>query len=188
MAFEVFHVMNLTDVDDRTIQDAFAAGKTLDDHVQQFIDAFFADRDFLRIEPADVYPRATSVHRTHDHPHRGSAGEGCCVTAARTARSISPSNRFPAYGRLSQLDRRELKAGASQRCVIRRVRQGGRARDFVLWKAVKDEDEQVGAAWDAPFGRGRPGWHLECSTMGAPGDYGGGTVSQCWTSMSAGSI
>jgi cysteinyl-tRNA synthetase len=161
--YEVFHVMNLTDVDDRTIQDALAAGKTLDDHVQQFIDAFFADRDFLRIGPADVYPRAT---RYIDHMislieallDKGVAYQG------EDGSVYFAIDRFPDYGRLSQLDRRELKTGASQRVSSDEYAKED-ARDFVLWKAVKEEDEQVGAAWDAPFGRGRPGWHLECSTM-----------------------
>jgi cysteinyl-tRNA synthetase len=71
-------------------------------------------------------------------------------------------NRFDGYGRLSRLDKRELKSGA-------RVAQDDytkeNAQDFALWKAAKDEDEATGAAWDAPFGRGRPGWHLECSAM-----------------------
>jgi len=72
--------------------------------------------------------------------------------------------KFPAYGRLSQLDRRELKAGASERVSADEYAKED-ARDFVLWKAAKPEDEEVGAAWDAPFGRGRPGWHIECSAM-----------------------
>ena len=72
--------------------------------------------------------------------------------------------RFPAYGRLSQLDRRELRAGASERVSADEYSKED-ARDFVLWKAARPEDEAVGAAWDAPFGRGRPGWHIECSAM-----------------------
>jgi cysteinyl-tRNA synthetase len=73
-------------------------------------------------------------------------------------------SRFPAYGRLSRLDTRELLAGASGR-VSSDEYDKENARDFVLWKAAKPEDEAAGAAWDAPFGRGRPGWHLECSAM-----------------------
>ena len=72
--------------------------------------------------------------------------------------------RFPAYGRLSQLDKRELKTGASERVSDDEYAKED-ARDFALWKAAQPEDEAVGAAWDAPFGRGRPGWHLECSAM-----------------------
>jgi cysteinyl-tRNA synthetase len=71
-------------------------------------------------------------------------------------------SRFPTYGRLSQLERRELKAGAR---VTSDEYDKDDVRDFALWKAASDEDERVGAAWDAPFGRGRPGWHLECSAM-----------------------
>jgi cysteinyl-tRNA synthetase len=71
-------------------------------------------------------------------------------------------DRFPGYGRLSRLDTREVKSGA-------RVAQDDyskeNAQDFALWKAAKPEDEQVQAAWDSPWGRGRPGWHLECSAM-----------------------
>jgi cysteinyl-tRNA synthetase len=72
--------------------------------------------------------------------------------------------KFPAYGRLSRLDTRELRAGAGGRTSEDEYAKED-ARDFVLWKAARPEDEAVGAAWDAPFGRGRPGWHLECSAM-----------------------
>ena len=72
--------------------------------------------------------------------------------------------RYPAYGRLSQLDKRELRSGASGRVASDEYAKED-ARDFALWKAAQPQDEAVGAAWDAPFGRGRPGWHLECSAM-----------------------
>jgi cysteinyl-tRNA synthetase len=72
--------------------------------------------------------------------------------------------KFPQYGRLSRIDTRELKTGASERVSSDEYAKED-ARDFALWKAAKPEDEEVGAAWDAPFGRGRPGWHLECSAM-----------------------
>ena len=72
--------------------------------------------------------------------------------------------KFPSYGRLSRLDTRELKAGASERVSADEYAKED-VRDFALWKAAKPEDEAAGAAWDAPFGRGRPGWHLECSAM-----------------------
>src|SRR6267378_3721574 len=71
-------------------------------------------------------------------------------------------NRFPTYGRLSQLDKREIKVGAR---VASDEYAKGDPSDFALWKKADAEDEAVGAAWDAPFGRGRPGWHLECSAM-----------------------
>ena len=161
--YEVFHVMNLTDVDDKTIKGALAAGVPLGEFVRQYIDAFFADRDYLRILPADVYPRATGfvpqmIALVSDLLAKGVAyrGDDGSVYFA--------IERFPAYGRLSRLDTRELKAGAGGRVSADEYAKED-ARDFVLWKAAKEDDERVGAAWDGPFGRGRPGWHLECSAM-----------------------
>ena len=159
--YEVFHIMNLTDVDDRTIKAAAAVGKRLADHTVPYAQAFFEDRDYLRIKPAHVYPRATQsvpamVALVQNLLDKGVAyiGEDGSVYFA--------INKFPRYGQLSQLDRRELKVGA-------RVASDEYAkddpRDFALWKKVSPQDEQVGAVWDAPFGRGRPGWHLECSAM-----------------------
>ena len=159
--YEVFHVMNLTDVDDRTIKAAAAAGKRLADHTAPFAQAFFEDRDYLRIKPAHVYPRATEyiqpmVTLVSRLLERGVAykGEDGSVYFAIA--------KFPTYGRLSQLDRRELKVGAR---VASDEYTKDDPRDFALWKKADAEDEAVGAAWDAPFGRGRPGWHLECSAM-----------------------
>ena len=159
--FDVDHVMNLTDVDDRTIAAAGKAGVTLAVHTAPFAEAFFADCRYLRIRPATHYPRATGfipqmVALVQRLLERGVAyrGEDGSVYFA--------IDRFPTYGRLSQVERRELKAGAR---VSSDEYDKADARDFVLWKAAKPEDEAVGAAWDAPFGRGRPGWHLECSAM-----------------------
>jgi cysteinyl-tRNA synthetase len=159
--YDVFQIMNLTDVDDRTIAAAATAGVDLERHTAPFIKAFFEDRDYLRIEPAHVYPRATEyvepmVQLVQALLDRGIAyvGDDGSVYYA--------VNRFAPYGRLSQLDRRDLKAGAR---VASDEYSKEDVRDFALWKAAVDEDERVGAAWDAPFGRGRPGWHLECSAM-----------------------
>ena len=159
--YQVVHVMNLTDVDDRTIASANRAGLALAEHTAPFVKAFFEDRDYLRLEPASHYPRAT------EHiPHMVALVER--LLERRVAyRGDDGSvyfgiDRFPAYGRLSRVERRDLKAGAR---VSSDEYTKEDARDFVLWKAAKPEDEQAGAAWDAPFGRGRPGWHLECSAM-----------------------
>jgi cysteinyl-tRNA synthetase len=162
-AYEVFHIMNLTDVDDRTIAAASQRGVSLRAHVDPFARAFEEDRDWLRILPAHAQPRATEfvpamirlIERllAKGIAYRGEDGSVYFAIA-----------RFPEYGRLSQLDRRELKAGASERVSADEYAKED-ARDFVLWKAARAEDEAVGAAWDAPFGRGRPGWHIECSAM-----------------------
>lgn len=159
--YDVFHIMNLTDVDDRTIATAAAAGRPLVEHTQPFVEAFHADRDYLRIRPAHVYPRATAyvdhmIALVQALQERGLAyvGDDGSVYFAIA--------KFPPYGRLSRLDRREIRTGA-------RVASDEYAkedpRDFALWKRATAADERVGAAWDAPFGRGRPGWHLECSAM-----------------------
>ncbi len=159
--YDVFQIMNLTDVDDRTIKAARAAGKPLTEHTAPFTKAFFEDRDYLRIRPAHVYPAATAympqmIALVSRLLERGVAykGEDGSVYFAIA--------KFPTYGRLSQLDKREIKVGAR---VASDEYAKGDPSDFALWKKADAEDEAVGAAWDAPFGRGRPGWHLECSAM-----------------------
>src|SRR5262245_52960779 len=159
--YQVLQVMNLTDVDDRTINAAHAAGVSLAQHTAPFTRAFHEDREYLRIAPATHYPEATTpvagmiamVQRLLDKGVAYQGDDGSVYFAIA---------RFPTYGRLSRIETRELKTGAR---VASDEYAKEDARDFVLWKAVRPEDEAVGAAWDAPFGRGRPGWHLECSAM-----------------------
>ena len=159
--WRVRQVMNLTDVDDKIIKRANEQGKTIREITEPVTEIFFADRDYLRIEAAEDYPKATdyipqmiALVRTLIERNVAYQAEDRSVYFA--------IGRFPGYGRLSRLDTREVKAGA-------RVAQDDytkeHAQDFALWKAAKPEDERTGAAWDSPFGRGRPGWHLECSAM-----------------------
>jgi cysteinyl-tRNA synthetase len=161
--YQVYHIMNLTDVDDRTIKAAADKGLSLKAHVEPYTQAFFEDRDYLRIRPAHDYPRATEFIPPMIHLVQGLLDKG--VAYRGDDRSVYFSiDKFPAYGQLSQLDKRQLLSGASGRVSADEYAKED-ARDFVLWKAASELDEQVGAAWDAPFGRGRPGWHLECSAM-----------------------
>jgi cysteinyl-tRNA synthetase len=161
VGYDVFHVMNLTDVDDRTIRAARQAGKSLTEHTRPFTQAFFEDRDYLRIKPAHVYTPATQympqmivlVSRLLERGVAYKGEDGSVYFAIQ---------KFPTYGRLSQLDKREIRVGAR---VASDEYAKGDPSDFALWKKADAEDEAVGAAWDAPFGRGRPGWHLECSAM-----------------------
>jgi cysteinyl-tRNA synthetase len=159
--YDVCMIMNITDVDDRIIRMAGEAGTTIRAFTDRYTEAFFEDRDFLRIRPADVYTRATDyvpgmVALVQTLLDRGVAYRG------DDGSIYFAIGRFSTYGRLSRVDTRELKAGA-------RVQSDEYAKedvqDFALWKAASATDEAVGAAWDAPFGRGRPGWHLECSAM-----------------------
>lgn len=159
--WKVRQVMNLTDVDDKIIKRANDQGKSIAEITVPVTEIFHADRAYLRIEAAEAYPKATEyipqmialVERLVQAGVAYQAEDGSVYFAIA---------RFPQYGRLSRLDTREIKAGA-------RVAQDDyakeNAQDFALWKAAKDEDERVGAAWDSPWGRGRPGWHLECSAM-----------------------
>ncbi len=159
--WKVRQVMNLTDVDDKIIRRADEQKKTIREITEPISEIFFRDRDYLRIQPAEVYPKATDfipqmialVQRLVDRGVAYQAEDGSVYFAI---------SRFPGYGKLSRLDTREVKAGA-------RVAQDDyskeNAQDFALWKAAKPEDERTHAAWDSPWGRGRPGWHLECSAM-----------------------
>ena len=161
--YAVFHVMNLTDVDDKTIAGAAAAGQPLRTYVQRYIDAFHEDRRYLRIKDASVYPRATDFIAPMIELVEGLLEKGVAYKGEDGSVYFAIA-RFPAYGRLSQLDKRQLKTGASERVSADDYAKED-ARDFALWKAARPDDEAVGAVWDAPFGRGRPGWHLECSAM-----------------------
>jgi cysteinyl-tRNA synthetase len=159
--WDVRQVMNLTDVDDKIIKRAYAQRKTIGEVTEPITETFFKDRDYLRIKPADAYPKATEyipqmialVQRLLDKNVAYRAEDKSVYFAI---------GRFPKYGRLSRLDMREVKAGAR---VAQDEYTKEHAQDFVLWKAAKPEDEETGAAWDSPWGRGRPGWHLECSAM-----------------------
>jgi cysteinyl-tRNA synthetase len=161
--YDVFQIMNLTDVDDRTINAAREKKVPLRQHVQHYIDAFHEDRKYLRIKDASIYPRATDFIPQMIELVQGLLQKGIAYKGEDGSIYFSIA-RFPAYGTLSRIDTRELKTGASERVSSDEYAKED-ARDFALWKAAKPEDEEVGAVWDAPFGKGRPGWHLECSAM-----------------------
>src|SRR5688500_15508761 len=157
----VRQVMNLTDVDDKIITRASQTGKTITEVTEPIVDIFHADRAYLRIEDADVYPKATETIPEMISLVETLMARGVAYLAEDGSVYFA-IDRFPQYGRLSRLDTREIKSGA-------RVAQDDytkeNAQDFALWKSAKPEDEMAGAAWDSPWGRGRPGWHLECSAM-----------------------
>jgi cysteinyl-tRNA synthetase len=153
--------MNLTDVDDKIIARSVQQGKTITEVTEPVTEIFHRDREFLRIEKAEVYPKATEhipemIAIVERLMSRGLAYQ------AEDASIYFAIARFPGYGKLSRLDTRQIRAGAR---VAADDYNKEDVRDFALWKAAKPEDEQTGAAWDSPWGRGRPGWHLECSAM-----------------------
>jgi len=157
----VEQVMNLTDVDDKIIKRANERGLTIREVTEPVVEIFHAHRAYLRIQPAEHYPRATDFIPQMIALVERLIANGVAYQA--DDRSVYFAiDKFPQYGRLSRLDTREIKVGA-------RVSQDEytkeNAQDFALWKAAREEDERVEAAWESPWGRGRPGWHLECSAM-----------------------
>ncbi|MGZ3566869.1 MAG: cysteine--tRNA ligase, partial [Gemmatimonadaceae bacterium] len=159
--WKIFQVMNLTDVDDKIIKSASERGISIGEVTEPITKIFHADRAFLRIQDAELYPKATDhiremiaiVERLVERKLAYLADDGSVYFAI---------DKFKGYGKLSRLDTREVRSGAR---VIQDDYSKENAQDFALWKAAKPEDEATGAAWDSPWGRGRPGWHLECSAM-----------------------
>ncbi len=153
------HVMNLTDVDDKTIRGANASGVALTDYTKTYKDAFFADLKKLNIQSAEVYPAAT------DHiPEMISLVE-TLIEKGVAYKSEDGSvyfsvTKFPGYGKLAHIDFEHQQTGA--RCASDEYDKEN-VGDFALWKAWEESDGPVG--WDSPWGRGRPGWHIECSAM-----------------------
>jgi cysteinyl-tRNA synthetase len=157
--FRVTQVMNLTDVDDRIIAKAGEAGKSLDEYTAKYIDAFWEDFDALGCQRPEVAPRATQhipdmaslISKLEERGH-----------AYRSDGSIYYRIKsFPEYGKLSKINFAGNIAGASERVDTDKYEKED-ARDFALWKAPNNAEEP---AWDASIGRGRPGWHIECSAM-----------------------
>jgi len=156
LGLRVTQVMNITDIEDKIIARAMAAGTSIEEVTAPFIRAFFEDLDVLRIERAEVYPRATEhVPEMIEVARRLEAARLTYVSQGSLYFRIGS---FPAYGSLSHLDRREIKVGAR---VDSDEYEKDDARDFVLWKGHRPGEP----SWDSPWGPGRPGWHLECSAM-----------------------
>lgn len=154
--YEVRQVMNITDVDDRTIANAAAAGISLRDYTEKYTAAFFADSALLNLETPEVVPRATDhiddmVRLVQQLEEKGYAYRSDASYYYRIA-------RFADYGKLSQLDLKGIQAGA--RVDVQEYDKSD-PRDFALWKAAKPGEP----FWETAIGRGRPGWHVECSAM-----------------------
>lgn len=156
-----FHVRNLTDVDDKTIRDAQAAGKTLKEFTDFWRDRFHEDCALINNLAPHLEPSAV------EHiPHQIAMIEEL-MAKGHAYRSEDGSvyykvSSFDGYGRLSRLDQRELRAGASG-SVSDDEYEKDSVSDFALWKARREDDGEN--YWSSPWGEGRPGWHLECSAM-----------------------
>ena len=154
--YKLHHVMNLTDVDDRIIANAAAAGVSIRDYTEKFVHAFFDDCKTLSIEAPEHWIRATDhiedmvklIQRLQQNTFTYSSEGSIYYRIAK----------FPNYGKLSNIDVAGIQAGA--RVDVDRYEKES-ARDFALWKAPKPGEH----FWDTPIGKGRPGWHIECSAM-----------------------
>ena len=157
--YKVTHVMNITDVEDRIIAESQKAGLSIDDYTAIYIDALWEDFDALGCERPDIVPRATRhipemvelIEKLLASGHAYRSDESIYYRIAS----------FPEYGKLSKINFAGNIAGGSDRIKTDRYDKED-ARDFALWKEPATETEP---AWDAPIGRGRPGWHIECSAM-----------------------
>src|SRR5437773_2236035 len=159
--YKVRRVMNITDVDDKTIRGAREAGIPLTESTAQFKEAFFQDIETLRIKRADEFPAATDqryiekmIEMIATLISRGLAYQ------AEDKSVYFRINKFPNYGKLAHFDLTQLQStGRVKHDEYDKEHIG----DFALWKAWDEEDGDVG--WESPWGRGRPGWHIECSAM-----------------------
>jgi cysteinyl-tRNA synthetase len=158
--YDVTFVMNLTDVDDKTIRGAMKEGISLKEYTDRYAKAFFEDLETMRIEKATYYPRATEtindivefikVLMSKGHAYKTEDGVYFDISS------------FKEYGKLSKLDKSNIKPGASGRVRVDEYSKEDIV-DFALWKAWKEEDGNV--YWETEIGKGRPGWHIECSIM-----------------------
>ena len=157
--YRVIHVMNITDVEDRIIAKSQEAGLSIDDYTAKYIDALWEDADALGNERPDIIPRATRhipemvslIEKllASDHAYRSDGSIYYRIAS------------FPDYGKLSKINFAGNIAGGSERVDTDKYDKED-ARDFALWKEPSSDTEP---AWDTEIGRGRPGWHIECSAM-----------------------
>jgi cysteinyl-tRNA synthetase len=158
--FRVLQVMNLTDVDDKTIRGARNRGQSLREFTEPYIQAFFNGLRTLRIDPADYYPRATDHIPEMVRIIQGLLEKGI---AYRKDGSVYFSiAKFPGYGKLSGINIDDLRTTARIGARLESDEyEKDSAQDFALWKAPKEGEP----SWETEIGPGRPGWHIECSAM-----------------------
>ena len=154
--YQLKHVMNITDVEDKIITEAAEQGLEISDYTKTYTEAFLEDMEALRIQRPDLMPRATDHIAEMLELIQRLTAEG--LTYEREGSIYFRIDRFPDYGKLSRIDLQEVPSGGRQDADEYSKEN---PRDFVLWKASKPGE----AFWDSDLGPGRPGWHLECSTM-----------------------
>jgi cysteinyl-tRNA synthetase len=156
--YQIRHVMNFTDVDDRTILESQKAGVALREYTDRYIQAYREDAAALGIEPVEESPRATDAENIEAMGSTIRALEERGHTYRSDGSIYFKIETLPDYGKLARLDHSGIKSGAR---VDSDKYDKENARDFVLWKATKPGEP----TWDPGIGPGRPGWHIECSAM-----------------------
>jgi len=155
----VLHIMNITDIDDKTIRRSQKEDRSLDDFTSAYTKAFFDDLKTLNIVPAHHYPRATEFIPQMIEAIQTLEEKGYTYTSDDGSVFFKIAE-FNEYGKLAQLDPDQLKSGGRVEEDEYDKQEG---RDFALWKGYKSADADV--SWNSPWGKGRPGWHIECSVM-----------------------
>jgi len=158
LGYKVKKVVNITDVDDKTIKNSIQEGKELKEYTKKYTEGFFEDEKSLNILPADVYPKATEnidgmiklIQRLLDSGYAYKADDGIYFNI----------KKFKNYGKLSKIKKENLKQGER---VKKDEYDKENVQDFALWKFY--DKERWKCFWETPFGKGRPGWHIECSVM-----------------------
>ena len=158
--YDVKYVSNFTDVDDKMINEARKEHTTVAELAERYIKAFIEDTEALNIQPATLHPRAT-------HEIKEIIGFVQALIDKGYAYEVDGdvyyrARKFPNYGQLSDQNIAELEEGASEHINEEEQNKKEDPIDFALWKAQKEDDE---IAWNSPWGKGRPGWHIECSVM-----------------------
>jgi cysteinyl-tRNA synthetase len=157
MGMPLRHVMNITDVDDKIIRNAAAAGIPIGEYTPKYVDAFFEDLEALRVERPEIIARATeTIDRMVELIQK--LAEAGAAYQTDDGSWYFRLKSFPEYGKLSKKDLSGMEDGA--RVDVDEYEKDS-ARDFALWKAAKPGE----TSWETAIGRGRPGWHIECSAM-----------------------
>jgi len=154
--FAVDHAMNITDVDDKTIKRSAEEGVSLAEYTEKYTEIFYEDCRTLNIEPAEHNPKATESIDEMIEILEKIDSKGMLYN--REGSIYFDISKFSNYGKLSCLDKREIRSGARYDAD---EYEKNDVRDFALWKSAKDGEP----SWETPFGKGRPGWHIECSAM-----------------------
>ncbi len=158
--YEVFQLMNITDIDDKTIRDSAVEGLPLKEFTEKYTDVFFQGIDWLNMKRAHVYPRATEhikemidlIKKLEEKGYAYEAEDGVYFNI----------RKFEGYGKLANVD---LDALQSTERAKDDTYDKGNVQDFALWKKSTDEEIKRKTYFESPWGKGRPGWHIECSAM-----------------------